>query len=84
MQEFWTSIPAPVRTIINVAVAALITWAATDGLNSLASVDLNPVAKGLLLAVATAVVRALNPADSAYGIDAAAPVGEHTAVDGTD
>lgn len=68
MTEFWNSIPLPLRTVINVAFAAFLTWAATDGLDQLAAVDLPTWAKGLLLAVVTAVVRALNPADTAYGL----------------
>ena len=71
MSEFWNAIPAPLPTIINVAFAAFLTWAATDGLDVLGSADLDPVFKGLLLAVVTAVVRSLNPLDTGtpgYGI----------------
>lgn len=79
MQAFWDSIPAPIRTIINVAFAALLTWAATDGLDQLAAIDLPTWAKGLLVAVATAVVRALNPLDSGtpgYGIGTSSAGGQ--------
>lgn len=68
MTDLWNAIPAPLRTVINVALGALLAWAATDGLNLLGSSDLDPVWKGLLVAVATAVVRSLNPADDAYGL----------------
>ena len=70
MSDLWLKIPAPLRTIVNVALGALLAWAATDGLNLLGSSDLDPVWKGLLVAVATAVVRSLNPADTGYGLGA--------------
>ena len=76
MNEFWNSLPPQIRTVINVALGALITWAATDGLAALADVDVAPVLKGLLIGVATAVVRSLNPADSAYGVGSNTPPAE--------
>jgi hypothetical protein len=42
MTDFWNSLPPQVRTIINVALGALLTWAATDGLNALAAVPPAP------------------------------------------
>lgn len=68
MSDLWNRLPLQVRTIVNVAFAAFLVWAATDGLDLLSSADLAPVWKGLLLAVTTAVIRALNPADDAYGL----------------
>jgi hypothetical protein len=78
MSNFWESIPGPVRTIINVvggaAVAAGITYVVshiTDG-----NVDPNALVKVVLIAAGTALIRALNPADTTYGIGASpfAPV----------
>ncbi|MGL4257025.1 MAG: hypothetical protein ACRCSL_11880 [Microbacterium sp.] len=68
MSDLWNAIPAQIRTIINVALSALIVWVGTDGLDILGSSDLDPVWKGLLIAVVTAVVRALNPVDGVYGL----------------
>ena len=70
MSDLWNRIPAQIRTVINVALGALLTWAATDGLDLLGSADLDPVWKGLLVGVATAIVRSLNPADTVYGVGA--------------
>jgi hypothetical protein len=79
MTDFWNSLPPQVRTIINVALGALLTWAATDGLTALAAVDVPPLVKALLVGVATAVVRALNPLDTgtpAYGLGAGGDQGD--------
>jgi hypothetical protein len=82
MSDLWNAIPVQLRTIINVAVSALIVWVGTDGLDVLGSADLDPVLKGLLVAVVTAVVRSLNPLDGAYGVgsDGGEPVGRHEAL----
>lgn len=72
LRKFWNAIPAPLRTIINVVlgavVAALANYIATtvsDG-----SFDINAAWQVVLAAFSTALVRALNPLDqgtSAYG-----------------
>jgi uncharacterized membrane protein (DUF441 family) len=87
MNDLWNNLPPQIRTIINVALGALLAWAATDGLKALAEVDAPPLVLALLVGVATAVVRALNPLDAGtpgYGIGAGnpetvddEPVGDH-------
>lgn len=69
--SFWDNIPVQVRTVINVALGALLAWAATDGIAALTSWDISPIIKTLLVGVATAVVRSLNPVDTGYGINGA-------------
>lgn len=83
MTDLWNAIPLQIRTILNVAFSALTVWVGTDGLDLLGSADLDPVWKGLLIAVVTAVVRSLNPLDGAYGAGSGssdvtdADLGEH-------
>lgn len=64
----WNRIPTPMRTVINVAIGAVIAWALSDGLQLLLALDMPPWLKVLLAGVSTAVVRAMNPADDAYGV----------------
>lgn len=75
MQQFWDSLPPVVRTIINVAagagLAALVTY--LTGVVSGGSFDVNAAVQVVLTAVGTAIVRALNPADAAYGLGSSAP-----------
>lgn len=68
MTEFWNAIPLPTRSALNVAFAALVVWVVTDGVDLLNSADLPAWVKGLLVAVVVPAVRALNPADAAYGL----------------
>ncbi len=65
LRAYWEKIPAPIRTMFNVAAAALLTWFVTDGI---AGLDLSPAILAVLTAVGTAIVRALNPVDSVYGV----------------
>lgn len=72
LRALWDGIPVYVRTLINVALGA----AFAAGVTYLMSVvngsafDLNLFVSAVLTAVGTAVVRALNPADTAYGVGA--------------
>ena len=69
-QTLWDSIPAPVRTIVNVVIGA----GFAAGLDyviahvSGGALDLNALGKVVLVACGTALVRALNPVDTTYGI----------------
>lgn len=70
MQNLWDSIPAPVRSIINVCLGAALAAAVAYLANVVSGEHFDP---SLLLAavgtaVATALVRALNPLDSGYGV----------------
>lgn len=69
MSNLWNALPLPVRSALNVAFAALIVWAVTDGVDLLNSSELPAWVKGLLVAVVVPAIRALNPADDAYGIN---------------
>ena len=75
MTSFWEKIPAPVRTVLNVvagaAVAAGVQYVAASLGHSL---DVNGLWQAIVIAAATALVRAINPADSAYGVGSAASV----------
>lgn len=70
---FWESIPAAIRTILNVTVGAAVAAAISYLVSHLSggSIDLGALAQAALVAAATALVRALNPADTTYGINAA-------------
>jgi hypothetical protein len=70
MSQLWESIPAPIRTIINVVMGAAFAAAVTYVLGNISggSIDPNALGKVVLVAAGTALVRALNPADTAYGI----------------
>lgn len=70
MSDLWNALPLPLRSALNVAAAALIVWAITDGVGLLNSSELPAWVKGLLIAVVVPALRALNPADDAYGINA--------------
>ena len=66
----WANVPGPIRTIINVALGA----ALAAGVTYLVSVasggtfDANALLMVILTAAGTAAVRAINPADTAYGV----------------
>jgi hypothetical protein len=70
MSQLWDSIPAPLRTVLNVVAGA----AVAAGINYLVlhvsdgAVDLNALGQAVLVAAGTALVRALNPVDTQYGI----------------
>lgn len=70
LRAFWDSIPAYLRTLINVALGAALAAAVTylTGVVAGESFDLNAFVGLILTAVGTAVVRALNPIDTAYGL----------------
>lgn len=67
---FWNGLPPVVRTLVHVAVGAAAAYAAAAlaGFASNGEFDVNAFAVGLLTAIFTAVAKALNPADPAYGI----------------
>lgn len=69
LRRFWDSIPAALRTIINVALGAAFAAAVSylTGVVSGGAFDLNALVEVVLTAIGTAVVRALNPADAIYG-----------------
>lgn len=70
LRKLWDSIPGPLRTLINIGLGAALT-AATQYLFTLArpgDFNLNTAVDVVWLAVSTAIVRALNPADTAYGV----------------
>jgi len=70
MTELWESIPPAIRTIINVVVGAAFAAAVSYLLGNLSggSIDLNALGQAILIAAGTALVRAINPADTAYGV----------------
>lgn len=70
MSDLWNALPLPLRSALNVAFAALVVWVVTDGVDLLNASELPEWAKGLLVAVVVPAIRALNPADDAYGIGA--------------
>jgi len=75
LRKFWNAIPAPLRTVINVVLGAVVaalanyvTVTVSDG-----SFDINTAWQIVLAAFSTALVRALNPLDTgtpAYGAGA--------------
>jgi len=69
LRQVWDSIPVYVRTLINVALGAALAAAVTylTGVVAGEQFDLNVAVQVVLTAVGTAVVRALNPVDTAYG-----------------
>jgi hypothetical protein len=71
--SFWESIPASIRTILNVTVGAAVAAAISYLVSHLSggSIDLGALAQAVLVAAATALVRAINPADTVYGVNAA-------------
>ena len=70
---FWESLPAVVRTVVNVAAGAAVAAAVTYVVSvaSGGAFSAPALLTVVLTAVGTAVVRALNPADAAYGVGAA-------------
>jgi len=70
MIQIWESIPPAIRTIINVVVGAAFAAAVSYLLGNLSggSIDLNALGQAVLIAAGTALVRAINPADTAYGV----------------
>jgi hypothetical protein len=74
LRYLWVSIPAPIRTIINVAVAAavLVIVSAVIKAQGVTGVDWGATGISAIdafgLGVATAVLRWLNPLDNGYGV----------------
>jgi len=70
MTQVWESIPPAIRTIINVVVGAAFAAAVSYLVGNLSggSIDLNALGQVVLIAAGTALVRAINPADTAYGV----------------
>ena len=69
LQSLWEQIPLPVRSIINVCMGAALA-AAVGCLTRVVSGDsFDPslLLSAVATAIGTALVRALNPLDSAYG-----------------
>lgn len=70
----WDSIPTPIRTVLNVAIAAgvLVVVSAVIDAQGVTGVDWSGTGVAALnavgLGIATAVLRALNPLDDAYGL----------------
>jgi acetyl-CoA carboxylase beta subunit len=71
----WDNIPGPIKTIINVALGAAVAAAVTYlvGVASGGTFDANALIMLILTAAGTAAVRAINPADTAYGVGATDP-----------
>lgn len=69
----WNAIPAPIRTVINVALAAALLVVVGDVVDAqgVTAVDWSQSGTDALnalgLGVATAILRALNPLDHGYG-----------------
>jgi len=77
MQQLWDSIPGPIRSIINVCLGAALA-AAVAYLTQVVSgdsFDVNALVAAVATAIGTALVRALNPLDSGYGVGAGDPTG---------
>lgn len=68
--NFWNALPPVVRTLVHVALGAALAYGVAQGTAYLAgdTFDPNIFVAGLLTAVGTAVVKALNPADPSYGV----------------
>jgi len=75
VQDLWESIPAPIRTIINVVAGAGLAAGIGYVVDSLTggALDVNVLVKVIAAACGAALVRALNPADSAYGVGSSVP-----------
>jgi hypothetical protein len=75
----WEAVPAPLRTILNVAVAAAITVGGGALVNYVTSLNLPPWLAAIAVPFVTALVRALNPGDgvltSGYGFGASSSEG---------
>lgn len=76
LQTWWDKLPIQVRTVINIALGAAVTAVISYGTNVLSGgqFQLNELVQLVLTAVATAVVRQVNPLDSYPGTPAPAPV----------
>jgi len=75
VKSFWESLPAPVRTVLNVVAGAAVAAGVQFVAASLGhSLDVNGLWQAIAIAAATAFVRAINPADSAYGFGSAASI----------
>jgi hypothetical protein len=78
LRNIWTAIPAPIRTVINVAVAAaaLVVVSAVIKAQGVTGVDWSATGisaiDALGLGLATAVLRWINPLDDGYGRGSAA------------
>ena len=78
LRSLWSSLPAPFRTVINVALGAALAAAVGYGVQVVSGdhFDVNVLLAAVATAVGTAVVRALNPIDTAatggYGLGAGA------------
>lgn len=72
--RFWLWLPAPVRTWINVSVGAAVSAGLPLLVNALTELDLPAWVSVVLLPFATSAVRAINPADAAYGASSAEAV----------
>jgi len=70
MSSFWVSIPAPIRTVINVVAGAAVAAGVSYIANHITggAIDLTALGQAVLIAASTALVRAINPADTAYGV----------------
>ena len=70
MSAIWDAIPGPIKTIINVALGAAVAAAVSYlvGIASGGTFDANALIMVILTATGTAAVRAINPADTAYGV----------------
>jgi hypothetical protein len=70
LRAYWNALPAYVRTVINVALGAALAAAVTylGGVVNGEPFDLNLFVAAVLTGIGTAVVRALSPIDTAYGI----------------
>lgn len=83
---FWIALPAQARTVINVCAGAAVAALVTFGVDAVTSLDLPAWLKVLLMAVATAFVRAINPADGAatggYGLTSSSTPPESGSQDG--
>lgn len=75
VSSFWESIPAPIRTVINVVAGAA--FAAGIGYVvdhiSGGSIDVSALVSVILTAAGTALVKAINPADTSYGVGSTVP-----------
>jgi hypothetical protein len=82
LRTLWAAIPAPIRTVINVAVAAavLVVVSAVIKAQGLTGVDWSATGisavDALGLGLATAVLRWINPLDDAYGPGSGEPEGD--------
>lgn len=82
LKNAWAAIPRPVRTVVNVAIAGAVVVVAGAVMTAHGVTGVNWSTTGraaldaLGLGVATAVLRALNPLDDAYGVASATDTGD--------